>query len=50
MLESHHHLEVSLRSQLVEETSVSGGKYALKCTDVSESELLRCVLESTPRM
>ena len=41
---------VSLRSQLVEETSTSGGKCALKCTDVSESELLRCVLESTPRM
>ena len=41
---------VSLRSQLVEKTSTSGGKCALKCTDISESELLRCVLESTPRM
>ena len=42
---------VSLRSQLVEETSTSGGKYALKCItliDISESELLRCVHESTP--
>jgi len=44
---------VSLRSQLVEETSTSGRKYALKCIDlieISESELLSCVLESTPRM